>query len=218
MALLSAMWSLGQRGRHHRTILILDLAVKSVPCRSSFVAEVQMIVLLGQPAHQLARGRRRVLELTQVAHFAATSASATAFFAFEVSRPIKASPYPDMARPLYMEARLGLPPRPFLYMGDEPPHLFSGHTVLPVPPAGASPGAHKQTLRPCWSRPRALAGHRLADRAQRPRQCCQDSHAAQPKTTKAMPVTIAIAFKAQLSGVTPRAVRGVMKASGLIAN
>ena len=131
MALLSAMWSLGQRGRHHRTIMsqILDLAVKSVPCRSSFVAEVQMIVLLGQPAHQLARGRRRVLELTQVAHFAATSAIATAFFAFEVSRPIKASPYPDMARPLYMEARLGLPPRPFLYMGDEPPHLFSGHTV-----------------------------------------------------------------------------------------
>jgi hypothetical protein len=135
MALLSAMWSLGQRGRHHRTIMsqILDLAVKSVPCRSSFVAEVQMIVLLGQPAHQLARGRRRVLELTQVAHFAATSAIATAFFAFEVSRPIKASPYPDMARPLYMEARLGLPPRPFLYMGDEPPHLFSGHTVLPEP-------------------------------------------------------------------------------------
>ena len=32
-----------------------------------------------------------------------------------------------------MEARLGLPPRPFLYMGDEPPHLFSGHTVLPEP-------------------------------------------------------------------------------------
>jgi hypothetical protein len=32
-----------------------------------------MIVLLGQPAHQLARGRRRVLELTQVAHFAATT-------------------------------------------------------------------------------------------------------------------------------------------------
>ena len=24
-------------------------------------------------------------------------------------------------------------PRPFLYMGDEPPHLFSGHTVLPEP-------------------------------------------------------------------------------------
>jgi hypothetical protein len=92
-----------------------------------------MIVLLGQPAHQLARGRRRVLELTQVAHFAATSAIATAFFAFEVSRPIKASPYPDMARPRYMEARLGLPPRPFLYMGDEPPLPFSGHTVLPGP-------------------------------------------------------------------------------------
>src|SRR3954462_15800225 len=92
-----------------------------------------MIVLLGQPAHQLARGRRRVLELTQVAHFAATSAIATAFFAFEVSRPIKASPYPDMARPLYRGAGFALPPRPFLYRGDEPPHLFSGHTVLPEP-------------------------------------------------------------------------------------
>ena len=62
-----------QRGCHHRTVLILDLAVKSVPCRPGFVAEVQMIVLLGQPAHQLARGRRRVLELPQVAHFAATT-------------------------------------------------------------------------------------------------------------------------------------------------
>jgi hypothetical protein len=28
-------------------------------------------------------------------------------------------------------------PRPFLYMGDEPPLPFSGHTVLPVPPAGS---------------------------------------------------------------------------------
>ena len=61
-----------QRGRHYHTILsrILDLAVKFVPCRSGFVAEMQMIVLLGQPAHQPARSRRRVLELTHVAHFA----------------------------------------------------------------------------------------------------------------------------------------------------
>ena len=110
-----------------------------------------------------------------------------------------------------------MPPGPCPGAGFAPQERSTWFTTLDAAPAKRTLPHEGFALNPRWSRLRALAGHWLAGRAQRPRQRCQDSHAAQPKATKAMPVTIAMAFKAQLSGVTPRAIRGVMKVSGLIA-